>query len=65
MIWYIESLSKGGMEVFSAMLSNGLILLIFLLIVLGALYKKINVFDAFVEGAKGASKPRLRSFPIW
>ncbi|MCZ2084720.1 MAG: spore maturation protein, partial [Flavobacteriales bacterium] len=49
---YLVSLSKEGLDNFSMLLSNGIILLIFFAIVLGALYKKINVFDAFIDGAK-------------
>lgn len=52
LVVYLVSLSKEGLDNFSMLLSNGIILLIFFAIVLGALYKKINVFDAFVEGAK-------------
>lgn len=63
MIVYLTHLSKGGMELFSATLSNGLILLIFFLIVAGALYKKINVFDAFVEGAKGGFETSVKIIP--
>jgi len=44
-------------------LSNGLILLIFLLITFGALYKKIDVFDAFIEGAKGGFETSVRIIP--
>ncbi len=63
MIKYIAGLGKAEMELFSATLSNGLILLIFLLIVMGALYKKINVFDAFVEGAKGGFETSVKIIP--
>jgi Na+/H+ antiporter NhaC len=45
-------LNKEELDDFSKLLSNGIILLIFLLIVLGGIYKKINIFDAFIEGAK-------------
>jgi spore maturation protein SpmB len=44
-------------------LSNGIILTIFFLIVLGGLYKKIDVFDAFVEGAKGGFETAVRIIP--
>lgn len=63
LIWYLNGLSKAGMEVFSATLSNGLILLIFFAIVCGAVYKKINVFDAFVEGAKGGFETSIKIIP--
>ncbi|PWN68595.1 spore maturation protein [Chryseobacterium phosphatilyticum] len=52
LVVYLVQLSKDELDDFSKVLSNGLILFIFLAIVLGALYKKINVFDAFIEGAK-------------
>lgn len=52
LVWYLTGLSKDGLDEFSKVLSNGIILLIFLAIVLGGVYKKINVFDAFIDGAK-------------
>ncbi|MBX2930635.1 MAG: spore maturation protein [Chitinophagaceae bacterium] len=63
LVLYIKTLSKEGVDVFSGLLSNGLILLIFLLIVLGGLYKKVNVFDAFVEGAKGGFETAIKIIP--
>ena len=52
LVVYLVNLTKEGLDNFSMLLSNGIILLIFFAIVLGALYKKINVFDAFIDGAK-------------
>ncbi|MEC5394178.1 nucleoside recognition domain-containing protein [Bergeyella sp. RCAD1439] len=52
LVVYLVRLNQAELSSFSQALSNGLILLIFLAIVLGGVYKKINVFDAFVEGAK-------------
>jgi spore maturation protein SpmA len=63
LVTYLTSLSTEGVTSFSALLSNGLILVIFLLIILGALYKKINIFDAFVEGAKGGFETAIRIIP--
>ena len=63
LIFCLKGMSKEGMEGFSAMLSNGMILLIFFLIVIGALYKKINVFDSFVEGAKGGFETSVKIIP--
>ncbi|RZK53762.1 MAG: spore maturation protein, partial [Pedobacter sp.] len=51
-VFYITSLNADGIKSFSGLLSNGLILLVILLIVLGGIYKKIDVFDAFIDGAK-------------
>jgi len=52
LVIYLVQLSKDELDSFSKVMSNGIILLIFLAIVLGAVYKKINVFDAFIDGAK-------------
>jgi spore maturation protein SpmA/spore maturation protein SpmB len=63
LVLYLTSLSTAGLQSFSGILSNGLLLLIFFLIVLGAVYKKIDVFDAFVEGAKGGFETAIRIIP--
>jgi len=63
LVIYLHSLSADGVQSFSRVLSNGLILLIFLLIILGALYKKTDVFDAFIEGAKGGFETAVKIMP--
>lgn len=63
LVVYLSTLNTEGVTSFSALLSNGIILLIFVLIILGALYKKINIFDAFVEGAKGGFETAIRIIP--
>ena len=63
LVLYLVRLDADGVQSFSSVLSNGLILFIFLAIVLGALYKKINVFDAFIEGAKGGFETAVRIIP--
>lgn len=63
LVMYITSLDAHGVQSFSSVLSNGLILLIFLLIVFGAVHKKIDVFDAFIDGAKGGFETAVRIIP--
>jgi spore maturation protein SpmA len=63
MIIYLKSLSFTGVQTFSGVLSNGIILLIFFLIILGALYKNIDIFSAFVEGAKGGFEVAVKIIP--
>lgn len=63
LVVYIRSLNSDAIQFFSSSLSSGLILIIFLLIIVGALYKKIDVFDAFVEGAKGGFETAIRIIP--
>ena len=52
LVVFLVRLNQEELGEFSKVLSNGIILLIFFAIVLGALYKKIDVFGSFIEGAK-------------
>lgn len=63
LVLYITRLNADGIKSFSGMLSNGLILFVFLVIVLGGLYKKIDVFDAFIDGAKNGFDTAIRIVP--
>ncbi|MEJ7559528.1 MAG: nucleoside recognition domain-containing protein [Pedobacter sp.] len=63
LVLYLVSLKTAELQSFSGILSNGLLLLIFLLIVLGGVYKNIDVFDAFIDGAKGGFDTAIRIIP--
>ena len=63
LVLYITKLDAAGIQSFSGVLSNGLILLVFLLIVLGGLYKKIDLFSAFIDGAKNGFDTAIRIIP--
>lgn len=63
LVAFILSLNTVGVNLFSEQLSTGLILLIFFIIVIGGVYKKINVFDAFIEGAKGGFETAVKIIP--
>ena len=63
LVLYVTRLDAVGIQLFSGMLSNGLILLVFLLIVLGGIYKKIDLFSAFVDGAKNGFDTAIRIIP--
>jgi spore maturation protein SpmA len=64
LIWYLKTfLDQAGIERFSTVFSNGLIILIFLIFLLGGLWKKINVFDAFIDGAKGGFEIAIKIIP--
>ncbi len=63
LVIYLTSLDATAVQSFSGLLSNGLILFIFLAIVIGAVYKKVDVFDAFIEGAKGGFETSVRIIP--
>ena len=63
LVVYVNRLEASYAQTFSSILSNGIVLFIFFVIVLGAVYKKIDVFDAFVEGAKGGFETGVRIIP--
>lgn len=56
-------LNQLQIETFSTGLSNGLILLIFLIFLAGGIYRKINVFESFIEGAKGGFEVAIKIIP--
>lgn len=54
MIYYFSNyLTKEQIEVVSKVSSNLILFSIIIAFILGALRKKVNVYDAFIEGAKG------------
>jgi spore maturation protein SpmA len=63
LVVFLRSLDAERVQSFSRALSGGLILFIFLAIVAGALYKKIDIFSAFVQGAKGGFETAVRIIP--
>ncbi len=63
MVFFLVKLNKEELDGVSKLISNGLILLIFLLIVLGGVYKKINIFDAFIDGAKEGFNTCVKIIP--
>ena len=63
LVLYLRSLSTEHVQAFSRALSGGLILLIFFIIVGVALARKVNLFDAFVQGARGGFETAVRIIP--
>ena len=64
LITYIKYvLPQNQLENFSSVLSNGLILIIFLAFLVGGMYKKVNLFETFVEGAKGGFEVAIKIIP--
>lgn len=63
LVFYVTRLNTSNLQLFSGQLSNGLILLVFMLIVLGGLYKKIDLFSSFIDGAKNGFDTAIRIIP--
>lgn len=63
LVIYLTRLQADQVQSFSALWSNAIILGIFFIIILGAIYKKINIFDAFIDGAKGGFEVAVKIIP--
>jgi spore maturation protein SpmA len=59
----VNTLSPQNKEIVSKVFGNGLLLLIIVLIILGGAYKKVSVFDAFIEGAKQGFEVIVKIIP--
>ncbi|WP_126971131.1 nucleoside recognition domain-containing protein [Gynurincola endophyticus] len=56
-------LSPDSATGFSNVVSNGIIMLIFVLFILGGMVKKVNIFNTFIEGAKQGLMVCIRIIP--
>ncbi len=62
-VGFLTRMDRTSLEFFSGAFGNGLLLVILLLIVAGAVYKKVDVFSAFIDGAKGGFETAVRIIP--
>jgi spore maturation protein SpmA len=62
LVW-VQGMSPEQKETFSRIAGNLILLLIIIAIILGAAWKKVNVFDAFIDGAKGGFDVILKILP--
>lgn len=64
LVWYFTAyLSKEQISDASKVISNVLLFAIPVVFILGALRKKVNVFETFIEGAKGGFETSLKIIP--
>jgi spore maturation protein SpmA len=59
----VNSLSSANKEIFSKVIGSGLLLVIIIAIIVGGAYKKVSVFDAFIEGAKNGFEVIIKIIP--
>ncbi len=62
-IWGFSQLDKEGMGIVSTMAANILLMLIIMTFILAGVRKKVNVYDAFIEGAKDGFSTAVRIIP--
>jgi spore maturation protein SpmA len=63
LVWYLTTLNRTQLELFSGAFGNGFLLVILLLIILGGIYKKIDIFSAFIDGAKNGFDVAIKIIP--
>lgn len=63
LVWWFSTLTKDEMTVASGLLSNLTLFVIIVVFMAGALYKKVNVWEAFVDGAKGGFETSVKIIP--
>jgi spore maturation protein SpmA len=63
LVWWFSSLTKDEMATASSILSNVTIFGIIVLFIGGALYKKVNVWEAFIDGAKSGFETSIKIIP--
>lgn len=62
-LWYLSGLPKEQIEQVSKVVGNVLLLSIIVVFLVGAIRKKIDVFDTFIEGAKAGFETSVRIIP--
>lgn len=63
MLYWVQGMLPEQKEIFSKITGNLLLLIIVVTIILGAVWKKVNVFDAFIDGAKGGFDVIIKIIP--
>lgn len=62
-LWYLSGLPKEEIEQVSKVVGNVLLLSIIVSFLVGAVVKKIDIFDTFIEGAKAGFDTSVRIIP--
>ena len=61
--WWIGSMEKEQIETVSKVGSNLLLMLVIGVFIVGALFRKVNVFEAFIDGAKNGFDVTIKIIP--
>ena len=62
-VWIFSRMDAAAMNIAGSTIANVLLLLIIILFILAGIRKKINVYDAFIEGAKEGFSTAVRIIP--
>ncbi|MDR3093746.1 MAG: hypothetical protein LBU62_03760 [Bacteroidales bacterium] len=61
--WWVSSMEKEQLELFSKVSSNLILFSIIISFITAAIFKKVNVYEAFIEGAKNGFDVTVRIIP--
>lgn len=64
MIWYFSSLTPEQLKVQSSLLSNVILFGIIIMFIIMGILKKINIYESFIEGAKGGFDIAIKIIPF-
>ncbi len=62
-LWYLSTKTKEEIEIISKVAGNGILMTIVVAFLVGALRKRVSIFDTFIEGAKGGYETSVRIIP--
>lgn len=62
-IWFFSTLSQGQIDLYSTTFANVFLFVIIIGFILAGIRKKVNVYDAFIEGAKEGFTTAVRIIP--
>ena len=63
MVWLATQLSQADLGLYSTTAANMLLFGIIILFIVAGMRKRVNVYDAFIEGAKGGFETAVRIIP--
>ncbi len=62
-IWYFSTLDKEAITELSKLISNFILFTVIVAFILMAVWRKVNVYEAFIEGAKDGFKTAVKIIP--
>ena len=63
LVVYLKTLNQTSLSFFSGAFGNGLLLLILFAIVCGGIYKRIDIFSSFIDGARNGFETAVKIIP--
>ena len=63
LVWFFSSLSQEAVSVWSGFIANFLLFSVIIIFILAGLKRRVNMYDAFIEGAKDGFKTAVGIIP--